>query len=30
MRRYGEPVRPDRSYATRPGAYGVIRDGATC
>ena len=27
MRRFGEPVRPDRSYATRPGAYGVIRDG---
>lgn len=28
MRRYGDPVRPDRSYTTRPGAYGVIRLGA--
>ncbi len=27
MRRFGDPVRPDRSYRTRPGAYGVIRDG---
>lgn len=27
MRRYGEPVRADRSYRTRAGAYGVIRDG---
>jgi 8-oxo-dGTP diphosphatase len=27
MRRYGEPVRLDRTYRTRPGAYGVIRDG---
>jgi 8-oxo-dGTP diphosphatase len=28
MRRYGEPVQPGRSYRTRPGAYGVILDGA--
>jgi 8-oxo-dGTP diphosphatase len=27
MRRYGDPVRPDRTYTTRPGAYGVIRRG---
>ncbi len=27
MRRFGEPVRPDRAYVTRPGAYGVIRQG---
>ena len=27
MRRYGEPVRPDRAYVTRPGAYAVVRDG---
>ncbi len=27
MRRFGEAVRPDRTYRTRPGAYGVIRDG---
>ena len=27
MRRYGESVRPDRTYATRPGAYAVIRRG---
>ena len=27
MRRFGEPVRSDRTYATRPGAYAVIRDG---
>jgi len=27
MRRYGESVRPDRTYRTRPGAYGVIRAG---
>lgn len=27
MRRYGEPVISGRSYRTRPGAYGVIRDG---
>jgi 8-oxo-dGTP diphosphatase len=27
MRRFGEPVRPDRTYRTRPGAYGVILDG---
>lgn len=27
MRRFGEPVRPDRTYTTRPGAYAVIRDG---
>ncbi len=25
--RFGEPVRPDRTYTTRPGAYGVILDG---
>ena len=24
MRRYGDPVRPDRSYITRPGAYAVL------
>jgi 8-oxo-dGTP diphosphatase len=27
MRRFGEPVRPDRIYRDRPGAYAVIRDG---
>lgn len=27
MRRFGEPVRSDRAYRTRPGAYGVVRDG---
>ena len=27
MRRFGEPVRPDRAYSARPGAYGVIRNG---
>ena len=25
--RFGEPVRPDRTYTTRPGAYGAILDG---
>lgn len=28
MRRYGEPVNPDRPYRNRPGAYGVVRSGA--
>ncbi len=27
MRRHGNPVRSDRTYITRAGAYGVIRDG---
>jgi 8-oxo-dGTP diphosphatase len=27
MRRFGEPVRHDRVYRPRPGAYAVIRDG---
>ncbi len=27
MRRFGETVRPDRTYRDRPGAYGVIRNG---
>jgi len=27
MRRFGEPVDPCRTYVSRPGAYGVIRDG---
>lgn len=27
MRRFGEPVIPERSYRTRPGAYGIILDG---
>ena len=25
--RFGEPVRSDRTYTTRPGAYGVILEG---
>ncbi|PJN95731.1 NUDIX hydrolase, partial [Amaricoccus sp. HAR-UPW-R2A-40] len=28
MRRYGDPVRSDRTYVNRPGAYGVIRRGS--
>lgn len=27
MRRYGEPVIPGKHYRSRPGAYGVIREG---
>lgn len=27
MRRFGEPVIPEQTYTTRPGAYGVIFDG---
>lgn len=27
MRRYGETIRPGRTYTDRPGAYGVIRLG---
>lgn len=27
MRRFGEPIDPARCYRTRPGAYGIIRDG---
>ncbi|MFO1107028.1 MAG: NUDIX hydrolase [Amaricoccus sp.] len=27
MRRFGDPIDPARSYRTRPGAYGIIRDG---
>ncbi len=27
MRRFGEPVNPRKTYRSRPGAYGVIRDG---
>jgi 8-oxo-dGTP diphosphatase len=27
MRRYGDPVDPRRTYADRPGAYAVIREG---
>ena len=27
MRRYGEPVDPNRKYVERPGAYAVIREG---
>lgn len=27
MRRFGEAIDPTRSYRTRPGAYGIIRDG---
>ncbi len=27
MRRYGEPVDPRQTYANRPGAYAVIREG---
>lgn len=27
MRRFGDPVDPARTYRTRPGAYGVVRDG---
>ncbi len=27
MRRFGDPVRPDQTYRTRPGVYAVIRDG---
>jgi 8-oxo-dGTP diphosphatase len=28
MRRFGEPVNPEQSYKTRPGAYAIILDGA--
>lgn len=27
MRRFGDPARPGRAYTTRPGAYGVVREG---
>lgn len=28
MRRYGEPVRPDRRYRVRPGAYAILLRGS--